>query len=189
MDAAQNVSTSSTNQPVSAVPGGEVVLSVPVVPQTNPASTGITATADLSALGGSASAAMNDSGTGGDAVAGDGIYSVTASVAAGTALGTHLVEIGLLDAEGRPWTEVIAVNVQSASDPSNTPQDTPTLGRRTHVTTPQGSETVTAYTRNVRVASVSEPSGDTATFHYHGARRMLPGPPPAATCPVQKNGM
>ncbi|MFA7344348.1 MAG: IPTL-CTERM sorting domain-containing protein, partial [Terrimicrobiaceae bacterium] len=126
MDAAQNVSSSSANQPVAAVPGGQALLAIPVVPQTNPASTGITATANLTGLGGNATTAMNDAGIGGDAVAGDGIYSVTATVAAGTPLGTYLVEIGFLDAEGRPWTDVIAVEVQAASQESPS-SDIPTL--------------------------------------------------------------
>jgi YD repeat-containing protein len=47
------------------------------------------------------------------------------------------------------------------------------LGRRTHVITPQGNATITAYTDNGRVSSVTEPSGDTATFNYHATTGRL----------------
>jgi len=116
LDAAQNVSSSSGSQSVTALPGGQAVLSVPVVPQANPTSTGIGATADLTGLGGSPTAAMNDSGTGGDLTAGDGIYSITATVAAGTPLGTQLIEVTFTDAEGRTWTDIISVDIQAASE-------------------------------------------------------------------------
>ena len=47
------------------------------------------------------------------------------------------------------------------------------LGRRTHVITPQGSDTATAYTHNGRVASETEPSGDSATFNYSSTTGRL----------------
>ncbi len=47
------------------------------------------------------------------------------------------------------------------------------LGRRTHVITPQGQATITSYKKNGRVASVSEPSGDTATFNYNATTGRL----------------
>lgn len=126
MDAAQNVSSSSTNQPVSVAPGGQAVLTAPVVPQANPTSTGISATANLSGLGGSPTAAMNDAGLGGDTLAGDGIFSVTATVAPGTPPGTQLIEVTFTDAEGRLWTDLISVDVQAASAPEDA-SDIPTL--------------------------------------------------------------
>lgn len=47
------------------------------------------------------------------------------------------------------------------------------LGRRTHVILPGGAATVTAYTKNGRVASITEPSGDTATFSYNATTGRL----------------
>ena len=47
------------------------------------------------------------------------------------------------------------------------------LGRRTQVITPRAQATVTTYTHNGRVNTVSEPSGDTATFGYSGATGRL----------------
>ena len=126
MDPALNVSSSSTNQPVTVAPGGQALLTLPVVSQANPTSTGITATANLSALGGSATTAMNDSGIGGDAVAGDGIYSVTATVASGTPLGAQLVDVTFTDAQGRTWQGEISLDVETASAPGNS-SDIPTL--------------------------------------------------------------
>jgi RHS repeat-associated protein len=47
------------------------------------------------------------------------------------------------------------------------------LGRRTHVIAPGGAATVTSYTKNGRVASVTEPSGDTAAFSYSSSTGRL----------------
>lgn len=62
--------------------GGNVVATVVVTPGTVPVSTGITVNLDTTALGGGV-VAMLDSGTGGDAVAGDGTYSATLAIAGG----------------------------------------------------------------------------------------------------------
>ena len=47
------------------------------------------------------------------------------------------------------------------------------LGRRTHVIAPGGAATVTSYTKNGRVASVTEPSGDAAAFNYSSSTGRL----------------
>ena len=47
------------------------------------------------------------------------------------------------------------------------------LGRRTHVIAPGGAATVTSYTKNGRVASVTEPSGDAAAFSYSSSTGRL----------------
>jgi len=62
--------------------GGNVLATVAVTGGLNPASTGITVSLDTTALGGG-SVAMLDNGTGGDATAGDNIFSATVAVGGG----------------------------------------------------------------------------------------------------------
>ena len=61
--------------PNSVPAGTSSLLKVTVTPQeTNPVSTGLTVTADLSSIGGSATQTFFDNGTNGDAVAGDNVF-------------------------------------------------------------------------------------------------------------------
>ena len=54
--------------------GQSTLLSVAVTPGANPASTGLTVTANLGSIGGAATQAFFDDGTHGDAAAGDNIF-------------------------------------------------------------------------------------------------------------------
>ena len=95
----------------SVLPGNAVTLQAAVVPGSAPVSTGITATVDLSAVGGNASQAMYDDGTHGDAAAGDGVYSVDVTVDAGTAvLSTFNLPVTVTDAELRSGNGSIALH-------------------------------------------------------------------------------
>jgi predicted extracellular nuclease len=82
----------------SSVQAGEgFTLRVTVVPGTNPASTGLVVIADLQAIGGAANQPLYDDGTHGDAVAGDKVFSLATSVAAGTSAGNKALGIGVGD--------------------------------------------------------------------------------------------
>ncbi len=65
--------------PAMVTSGSPVLLTVTVTPATSPASTGITVTADLSTIGGSATQAFYDDGTHGDVNAGDNVFSFAAT--------------------------------------------------------------------------------------------------------------
>ena len=67
--------------------GSSTLLTVTVTPGLNPASTGIGVTADLTAIGGSASQQFFDDGTHGDVAANDNIFSFQATVPANTLSG------------------------------------------------------------------------------------------------------
>ena len=71
------LSASAMATPASAYTGTETLLTVSVTPATQPASTGIQVTADLSNAGGSNSQPLYDDGTHGDVTAGDNIFSYT----------------------------------------------------------------------------------------------------------------
>ena len=78
--------TGSAN-PSSLQAGASTLLTVGVASGTNPASTGLAVTADLSLIGGSAAQQFFDNGTNGDVTAGDNIFSFNATVASGTTPG------------------------------------------------------------------------------------------------------
>lgn len=91
--------------------GGSSALIVSVTPGTNPASTAIAVTADLSAIGGSATQAFYDDGTHGDQIAGDGIYSFTAAIADDATPGVYSLPVTITDAQSRSDSPTIAIEV------------------------------------------------------------------------------
>lgn len=95
-----------------AVQAGEaLVLRATVAPGQNPTSSGLAVIANLAAIGGAADAAMFDDGTHGDTTAGDLVFSLATSVAAGTLPGAKAIGIGVGDAEGRSASKALAVTV------------------------------------------------------------------------------
>jgi len=87
--------------PASVVTGETTLLTATIVPGANPTSSGLNATVDLSGLGGSATQALYDDGTHGDAVAGDLTFSYRLTIANGTAGGNRTLAFSASDAEGR----------------------------------------------------------------------------------------
>ena len=80
---------------------GTALLRAWVDPGFNPTSTGITVHADLSGIGGSSFALLNDSEFGGDAAADDGIWSMNYQVPVGTLPGTYTIPVSAYDLQGR----------------------------------------------------------------------------------------
>jgi predicted extracellular nuclease len=80
---------------------------VAVTPGSNPDSTGLTVVADLSAIGGSATQALDDSD-------GDGMFTFSATVADGTSPGLKILPATVADAEGRTGAASIALTVTAA---------------------------------------------------------------------------
>ncbi|HET8778130.1 MAG TPA: lamin tail domain-containing protein [Candidatus Limnocylindria bacterium] len=107
-DGPTNPAGTGTADPQSVLPGQSTGLSVEVTPGTNPPSTGLSVTGDLSAIGGNAAQAfakVSDTTT----------FSLTATVAASTAPGTYMLSVTIADAENRTATTDIALVVQGAS--------------------------------------------------------------------------
>ncbi len=86
--------------PAAVDPGETTTLEVTVVPGTNPDSTGITVTADLTAIGGSATQDLTN--------AGGTVFSYLATVDAGTTPGPVSLPVTISDAEGRSGSTSIA---------------------------------------------------------------------------------
>ncbi|HEV7427102.1 MAG TPA: lamin tail domain-containing protein, partial [Thermoanaerobaculia bacterium] len=114
---ATNPSGSGTATPASVAPAQSSLLTVAVAPGQNPTSTSITATVDLTSIGGSASQALFDDGTNGDVTLGDGTFSYNATVGAGTSLGAKSLPVTIHDVQGRTGVASISLNIQSASAP------------------------------------------------------------------------
>lgn len=111
------------------------LLTVTVVPGTSPTSSGVTVTANLGSIGGSATQAFLDNGVAPDASAGDGIYSYLATVAAGSAVGPTSFAVSVQDAQSRSAATSIAFEVLAATNPSG-------VGAASPASVPLGGSTV-----------------------------------------------
>lgn len=116
--AATNPSGLGNANPNSVLPGGSSTLTVTVTPGANPASSGLTVTADLSAIGGSASQQFFDDGvSGGDAVAGDNIFTYAAAVSSLTSGGAKSLPFTVTDAQSRSGSGSISLTIQQPPPP------------------------------------------------------------------------
>src|SRR6185312_3062999 len=105
------ISISGTANPTSVYQNSTTLLTVNVTPGTNPASTGITVSANLSGYGGSSTQPFYDDGTHGDVTANDGIYSYTLTVPTSATLGSNPIAISANDTQTRTATGSIPVTV------------------------------------------------------------------------------
>jgi hypothetical protein len=109
--------------PSSVQQGNSTLLTVAVTPGTNPASTGITVTVDLSSIGGSSTQQFFDNGTNGDVTIGNNVFSFQATVSAGTSPGAKTLTATIGDAQSRSASASIALTVTAIS-PSTPPTGT-----------------------------------------------------------------
>jgi uncharacterized protein len=100
---------SATPSPVPA--GNTVLLQVRVTLGTNPSSTGLSVTADLSSIGGATSQPFFDDGSNGDPTGSDNTFSFSYSVPISTAVGSKVLPFTVRDAEGRQSNGAIALTV------------------------------------------------------------------------------
>ncbi len=82
-------------------PGDAVLYAVTVSPAEQPTSTGIMVHANLSAVGGPASAVFHDDGLDGDAAAGDNLFSYAHTIPVGHAGGGNTLPVIVTDAQSR----------------------------------------------------------------------------------------
>lgn len=98
---------SGSANPNSVMPNGSTLLTVNVTPGTNPPSTGITVTGNLTSIGGSAAQAFIDNG--------NNSFSYQATVASGTSAGAKSIPFTVSDAENRSSNGAIQLTVQPAT--------------------------------------------------------------------------
>lgn len=99
-------------------PGQNSLLTVSVTPASNPASTGITVTTNLSTIGLSSTQTLFDNGTNGDTTAGDNVFSYLVTVPVGTLNGSRNFPSVISDAQARTANAGIALNVIAPIDPT-----------------------------------------------------------------------
>jgi Putative binding domain, N-terminal/Viral BACON domain len=102
--------------PSTVNPGNTTLLTVQVMPATNPPSSGLAVTTDLTVIGGAANQVFFDDATHGDVTAGDNLFSFQATVAAATSTGNKSLPVTINDAQSRTGTTAILLTVQSASN-------------------------------------------------------------------------
>ena len=87
------------------------LLTVVPTPGSNPTSLTYTVTADLSAIGGSATQTLYDDGTNGDVTNGDGTFSFSTTVAGATPAGAKSLPVTITDDQSRNGSTSIALTV------------------------------------------------------------------------------
>lgn len=92
--------------------GFQVVFIATVTGGTNPASSGIAVSADLSSVGGAATQQLFDDGTNGDTTAGDGIYAFAYVVPVAQAVGARTIPITITDAQARTASANASLTVE-----------------------------------------------------------------------------
>lgn len=100
-----------SSNPSTIGPGQTSLLTVTVTPATNPASTGITVTANLTPIGGSGTQAFFDNGTNGDVTPGDNVFSYQATAAANATNGLKLMAGIVTDAQMRSANTTIPLTI------------------------------------------------------------------------------
>jgi hypothetical protein len=95
--------------------GGQTsaLLTVHVTPGSNPPSTGLAVSADLSSIGGSSTQAFYDDGTHGDGTASDNTFSFRAPIPSTNAPGGRILNFAISDAQGRSGAGSITLAINA----------------------------------------------------------------------------
>lgn len=146
-------------------------LRVVATPGTNPVSSGITVSADLTTLGGSATQALVDDGTGCDTTAGDLEFCATTTAATTVTPGPYSLPFTVTDAQARSGTGTIAITVVDATPPDSTLS----IGPASVTVGLLGTQTI-----NVPVTISPPRPVDVAFTATTGGGTATPGPTPPA---------
>ena len=139
--------------PATVARGASTLLTVAVVPGTAPGSTGILVSCNLSALGDPFNELLADDGSGGDAQAGDLVFSYRATVAPTTPLGDYTLPCVVADDQGR----IVLVSITLAVDA--VPNQAPTVNAGGPYSLDEGSVVTLA-------ATGSDPEAGPLTFAW-----------------------
>lgn len=100
--------------PSTVAPNASTLLTVSVFPASNPPSTGISVTGNLTNIGGSATQQFFDDGTNGDVTPADNVFSYSATIPAGTNGGPTSVSAIASDAQARTVNVTINLTIDAA---------------------------------------------------------------------------
>ncbi len=106
-----NPSVAAAATPSSVPFNQSVLLTATVTPGTNPTSTSLAVTGDITTIGGGVGVVFHDDGLAGDAVAGDNIFSFQTSVPSSAGFGVKSLPITVTDGQSRSGSAIIALNV------------------------------------------------------------------------------
>ena len=112
------ISGTGAASPAQVAPGNSTLLTVAVAPGSNPPSSGIAVSADLTSIGGAANQQFFDDGTNGDQTAGDNTFSYLAAIAANSSAGGRTLPVTISDAQGRTAAASISLSITGAVDPN-----------------------------------------------------------------------
>jgi DNA/RNA endonuclease G (NUC1) len=103
--------------PDQVAPGQNALLTVSVTPASNPPSTGIAVSTDLTTIGLSPTQPLFDDGTNGDTTAGDNVFSYLAAVPLGATNGSRSFLSTITDGQARSAMTSIALLIIAPRDP------------------------------------------------------------------------
>ena len=101
--------------PTTVAPSGSTLVTVTIIPATDPPSTGITVAGNLSTLGGSATQTFFDDGTNGDVTAGDNVYSYRQTIPADATGGVRNITAVASDQQARSVNMTLNITVNARS--------------------------------------------------------------------------
>jgi endonuclease G len=105
--------------PTTVAPNASTLLTVSVFPATNPPSTGISVTGNLTNIGGSSSQQFFDDGTNGDVTPADNVFSYSATIPANTPGGATSITATASDAQARNINLTINLTIDAAPPGEN----------------------------------------------------------------------
>lgn len=111
------LSASGSANPTLADAGSSVLMTVSVNPGTNPISSGLTVSADLTSVGGSATQVFFDNGTNGDMTAGDNVFSYSYLLPSDQVGGARSIPTSVSDAQGRTASPSVNFTVRATANP------------------------------------------------------------------------
>ncbi len=123
-----NPTASGASSPSSVVVGNTSLLTVTVTPGTNPTSTGITVTTNLSTVGGSSAQTFYNDGTHGDVTNGDNLWTFRDTVTLATSPGLKSLAVSVQDAQLRSASASIGLTVVACPTITILPASLPNAG-------------------------------------------------------------
>jgi len=115
-----NLQAALSANPTTVTPGSSTLITVTVIPASNPVSTNISVTANLLALAGAEIQELFDNGTNGDVTAGDNVYSFSITIPAGEDGGLRSISATASDAQDRAVNMTLNITI-NAPPPDDNP--------------------------------------------------------------------
>lgn len=168
-----NPSGTGTATPTTIGRGDTVLIKVTAVPGSNPISTNLQVSANLTGIDAAANQPLYDDGSHGDVTAGDKVYSFLATVGNNASNGPKSLPISISDGQARVGTTTIPVTVLAPTDPSangisNPASIAPTGATLLTVTPVPGANPVSSgFTVQVDLSSIG--GSATQTFYDDGS--------------------